>query len=119
MGWILFLDDERHPVDYVTEEEAKTVVWCSTLEQAGYAVLVHGMPDFMYLDHDLGLPVSWRDKGLSNDPGLFDTSMDFLKDLVHDFPDTDPPGYKIISANPVGSMNIMSFMVSWAKSRKL
>lgn len=115
MGWILFLDDERHPADYVSSEEAHSIVWCKDLDQAGYATICRGVPDFMYLDHDLGAVVSLD---YSKPMRKFE-SMEYLHDLADSYPGCDIPGYKIISANPVGAKNIDSFMKSWAKSREI
>lgn len=60
-----------------------------------------GLPVFMSLDHDLGGD---------------ETSMQFLHWLANKYYNEGPPEYQIHSANPVGRMNIGSFLRSWKKS---
>lgn len=61
------------------------------------------MPSFISFDHDLGGD---------------DTTMVFLRRLTNEIWDgtSPPPDYYIHSANPVGSINIHSFMDSWRRS---
>ena len=98
MKYKLFIDDERNP-----PEDGWVV--CRSTEEAITLIKSQGIPDFMSLDHDLGGD---------------DTTMVFLKRFVSEIWDgkTDPPGYKVHSANPVGAKNIISFMESWIKSQK-
>lgn len=102
--WFLFLDDLRSPEDAGFKDSAahRFVVAKSTME-AVLLVRENGMPKAMSLDHDLG--------------GA-DTTMVFLRWLANDFWDgAGPlPEYHIHSANPVGRMNIASFMSSWQRS---
>jgi len=94
----LFIDDIRMPpppfADWVVVRSS---------EQALAYIQKHGMPVFISFDHDLGGD---------------DTTMVFLRrlvDTVWNGTDT-PPDYIVHSANPVGSLNIISFMDSWKKS---
>lgn len=91
----LFIDDERNPPsnDYV--------VLRSSQEAIDY-IKTNGWPTFISFDHDLGGD---------------DTTMVFLYRLVNEVWDgkTNPPDYQVHSANPVGSLNIQSFMQSWKK----
>jgi hypothetical protein len=59
-----------------------------------------GMPDFMYLDHDLG----------GND-----TVLHFLKDLYLMYGYKMPPNYVVHSENPIGTQNIISYLESWRR----
>lgn len=90
----LFLDDLRDaPPDFTV---ARSTVEALQLVQNQW-------PTFMSLDHDLGGD---------------DTTMVFLRRLVNEIWDgTQPiPEYVVHSANPVGRLNIISFMESWKKS---
>lgn len=90
----LFLDDLRDaPPDFTV---ARSTVEALQLVQTQW-------PVFMSLDHDLGGD---------------DTTMVFLRRLVNEIWDgTQPiPEYVVHSANPVGRLNIISFMESWKKS---
>ena len=92
----MFIDDVRDP------PSNHWVVVRSSAEALEY-VKNHGMPEFISFDHDLGGE---------------DTTMIFLRKLVNEFWDgtSNPPDYQVHSANPVGSLNIRSFMESWKKS---
>ena len=89
----LFLDDIRDaPPDYTV---ARSTDEAMVLVQAQW-------PVFMSLDHDLGGE---------------DTTMVFLKRLVNEVWDGQPiPDFIVHSANPIGKLNIISFMESWKRS---
>lgn len=92
----LFIDDERN-----LNNLTGYVVLRSSSEAIDY-IRQNGWPSFMSLDHDLGGD---------------DTVMVFLHRLVNEVWNGEPvPGYIVHSANPVGKMNIISFMESWSKS---
>ncbi len=103
-GWCLFLDDLRNPGD-VYEDMTGWVVARSSLE-AMDLVRDRGIPGLISLDHDLGGD---------------DTAMHFLKWLAYEhWTEEEPvPGYAVHSANPVGALNLDSFMDSWKRSTKL
>lgn len=92
----LFIDDVREPPD-------GTWTVARSSDEALKLVEDKGMPKIISFDHDLGGD---------------DTSMAFLKKLVDTIWDgkEKPPEYKVHSANPIGSLNIVSFMESWRKS---
>lgn len=95
MGYKLFIDDERNPPDN------GWIVARSTIEALNY-IQNNGWPEFISFDHDLGGD---------------DTTMVFLRKLVDSWNGNEsPPAYKVHSANPVGTKNIISFMESWKKS---
>jgi hypothetical protein len=91
----LFIDDERIPPsdDYVVVRSS---------QEAIEHIKTYGWPTFISFDHDLGGD---------------DTTMVFLKRLMNEIWDgkTNPPDYQIHSANPIGKLNIQSFMESWKK----
>jgi hypothetical protein len=95
--WNLFLDDLRDP------PPGREWVVCRSTEEALAAVAERGMPVFASLDHDLGGD---------------DTTMVFLRRLAAEHWDgrSPPPESTVHSANPVGKMNIISFMDSWRRS---
>lgn len=100
MSWKLYLDDERTP-----NEPGWTVIRSSIM--AVVTIMQRKrLPDEMSLDHDLGGE---------------DNTMRFLKELyaIWEQWGSDPdliPKYRVHSANPVGSRNIISFMESWKRS---
>lgn len=94
MGWVLFLDDERYPVnsDWVIARNVGDAFWY---------IQNKGMPDHMSLDHDLGF-------------GCF-TGMDFVKALCWDIQDRKfdlPDGFtwEVHSQNPVGAENMKKYL---------
>jgi hypothetical protein len=91
----LFIDDERIP------PSDDLIVVRSSQEAIDY-IKTNGWPTFISFDHDLGGD---------------DTTMVFLKRLMNEIWDgkTNPPDYHIHSANPIGKLNIQSFMESWKK----
>lgn len=103
MSYWLFLDDVRdlgtYPCKYEALDHSKVKI-----ARFSYAALEivkeFGLPSFMALDHDLGGS---------------DTTMVFLYGLseMFLFSETAPPDFAVHSANPVGSLNIQSFMASW------
>jgi len=100
MTWKLFLDDVRNPT-----EEGYIVARSSIMGVVEIANRKE-LPDFMSLDHDLGEA---------------DTTMKFLKELyqIWEIRGADPkeiPDYVVHSANPLGTLNIISYMESWKKS---
>ena len=92
----LFIDDLRDPPsnDYaVVRSTIEAIEW----------VRQNGMPSFISFDHDLGGE---------------DTSMIFLRRLFNELWNEGDaiPDYRVHSANPVGSKNIIAFMESWKRS---
>lgn len=92
----LFLDDIRDPPD-------NTFVVARSSEHAITLIKMVGYPVFMSLDHDLSGE---------------DTTMVFLKWLSDHYYDADIK-YVVHSSNPCGVKNIVSFMESWKKSKRL
>jgi len=92
----MFIDDVRNP------PPGDWVVVRSSDEALAY-VQANGMPAFISFDHDLGGD---------------DTAIVFLRKLVDHVwnGDDSPPAYEVHSANPVGRLNIQSFMDSWKRS---
>lgn len=93
----LFIDDLRVP-------PSEDFIVARTSIEAIEAVKHHGWPTFISFDHDLGGE---------------DTAMVFLRMLVNLRQGQPIPDYIIHSANPVGSLNILSFMESWKRSTTL
>lgn len=92
--WKLYLDDERTcPYD-------DYIVARSTAE-AIELVQLNGVPEAVSFDHDLGGD---------------DTSLIFLKWWTNEHFDSPPQNWKVHSANPVGKLNIESFINSWIKA---
>lgn len=91
----MYIDDVRTP-------DNSWVVVRSSNEALEY-IKNNGMPEFISFDHDLGGD---------------DTTMVFLRKLVNSVWNGNdaPPNYYVHSANPVGKLNIISFMDSWKKS---
>lgn len=91
----LFVDDLRDPPD-----QSWTVA-----RSTGDALKLcrETWPTELSLDHDLGGE---------------DRVMDFLKEFYEMSGARSIPAWKVHSANPVGRLNIESFMTSWERSRK-
>lgn len=92
----LYLDDIREPPENQNYKVARST-------QEAIELVKNEWPTFMSLDHDLGEE---------------DTTMKFLNRIVNEVWDiTKPvPDYVVHSANPVGKLNIISFMESWKRS---
>jgi hypothetical protein len=98
MSWKLWLDDQSFEVK---EREAPAgFLPATSIAEAKSFINVLGLPEFMDLDHDLGKN---------------ETTMDFLKWLVEKYPDGPVPEYDVHSANPIGKLNIHSFLKSWKR----
>ena len=111
MVWKLWLDDVRNPEVFLTsfyeqDFRVEKYVWAMTVDQAIYYTKLHGAPNFMALDHDLGY-----------DPSLMRTrtAMEYLHWLVNRYPDSCPK-YRCHSSNPEAAKNMVAFMESWKKS---
>jgi hypothetical protein len=123
MGYILWIDDERNPAEHrygayirgYSERYNLFVVWVKTSQQAIDHVLVHGLPDLMSLDHDLGLL----------DNGVEDTTMHFLNFLGYDWFDrlgnleVKFPEWRVHSDNVCGGKNMDAFLNSLKRSQGL
>lgn len=109
MNWKLWLDDLRDPsVEAPTEPG---FIWCRDFQQARYYTILWGPPDFMALDHDLGVPVYHHVTGSTTT----EDSMRYLRWLESQYPNSCPK-YRVHSMNPIGQTRIESFMESWEAS---
>ena len=99
MAWKLWLDDQSFDIE--ERKAPKGYMPATSISEAKRFVNVLGLPEFMDLDHDLG-----KDE----------TAMDFLKWLQTEYPDGPIPEYNVHSENPIGKLNILSFIKSWKKS---
>lgn len=125
MGWILFLDDMRHPAEVIPGDKLSAyhgaghvVIWAKDADMAIWATEEwNELPEFIWFDHDLGAHLV---------PGGFKfmniTAMDYLHWLEREtsyIQHYDPPEFMVHSGNPVGQGSILSFMESWEKSRRI
>lgn len=110
MIYDLFLDDIRLP-NYLIDSRAMIVA--RTFDQAVELVKTLGVPDRLFLDHDLG----------RNEK----TGMDFVKWLAdyimeHDLELPSNFQFNVHSANPVGKSNMLfylrSFVDYWTKEKR-
>lgn len=99
----LFIDDLRN-ISYLGNVETENWKIARSSFEAKKVVLQFGIPDFISFDHDLG----------END-----TSMVFLKWWTGQYPETPFPKFHIHSSNPVGKMNIESFILSFNRSLEM
>ena len=97
MTYKLFIDDERNSPD-------NSWVVVRSSNQAIDYIKNNGWPEFISFDHDLGGD---------------DTTIVFLKKLINIWDNNKIPEYRVHSANPVGTKNIISFIESWKKSLHL
>lgn len=122
MKWNLWIDDVRDPHYFLKERadgelpenkfrfylnlgmKADDFVWCLNCDEAIAKVKELGVPTFMALDHDLGL------RG---------NTMEFLKWLANEYPESPPLHWFSHSGNKSGALNMDSFMTSWILSLSL
>ena len=104
MRYGLWIDDRRNPDQHNRPPHDAVLLWARDVEQAKFYVRRHGMPETMYLDHDLGLD--------SN--GAVVTVMEFLRWLA-DLGLEPVFNYRVISQNPDGAKSIVSFLESWRR----
>lgn len=96
----MFLDDIRDVDNYYPNEE---FVVCRSYQEAVDYVTNNGIPSFVSFDHDLGDIDSTDEK----------TGYTFAKFLINYIIDNNIMfefGYNVHSANPVGAMNIVSYL---------
>jgi hypothetical protein len=104
--YIYWIDDERDPKDYLTDEEYGDTLWFKNYDSFKFTLSDLGLPRLIYFDHDLGYGK---------------TGYDCAKLLVeycmeHD---CDLPEYYCQSNNPAGKANIISYLDSYKKSRRI
>ena len=118
MTYKLFLDDLRNPRDvYPTTSNSEWVI-ARNFSEFVKTIESKGLPFLISFDHDLshehylpGPPSCYKEK----------TGMDCAKWLVEYCMDKnlDLPKCNIHSANPVGAENIVSYLRSYEKSKKI
>lgn len=105
----MFLDDLRDVDKYYPNEEF--VVVRSYKEAVDY-VKKHGLPGFVSFDHDLGFESTSNTESTSvtdqEENGY--TFAKFLVEYMLDQKIVTPFEYNVHSANPVGALNIMSYL---------
>lgn len=117
MGWKLFLDDERYPVDggWIIARSYDDAVWC---------VESYGFPDYVSFDHDLGgmddcdpftermiIPERGERDGYDFAKWLCQYAMDrdiYMRDFF---------GFVVHSQNPVGAENIRAYIRGFMESQ--
>ena len=118
MKWYLWLDDLRNP--HSSEKRflhplTNSFIWARDIEQAIYFVKTLGIPEYMALDHDLGInEIETREK---NSIVYKETGMQFLKWLEENMVGP-PPKWCVHSDNPEGKKNMESFLKSWEKAAR-
>ena len=103
---IYWVDDLRNPKDFLTDrKKGDTVVWLKDYEEFVKQVINFGIPDVLYLDHDLGDGKNGKD------------CANFIVDYCLD--KGEPlPEYHSQSQNPVGRENIIKLFESYNKFYK-
>lgn len=94
MSKYLYIDDVRTPqlkCWNIVRSSKEAIEWVDN----------NGIPDLISFDHDLSGE---------------DTTIVFLKMLYEKYPEGYTFKYHIHSANPVGKLNIRSFINSWKKA---
>lgn len=99
MGYTLFLDDERMPVD-------EAAIICRNIDEFRKTIKERGIPSHIDFDHDLGNE-DWRTTGFFCAKWLIDYMS--LNDIKI------PSGftYSVHSQNPIGKERLIQFM-DWA-----
>ena len=107
MATLLWLDDERDPLDPRWHAyfpiETPTIVWVKSLEEFTQWVTSHALPGAICFDHDLG-----------DGPSGLDAAK-WLTEycLQHQLP---LPRWNIQSANPIGKRNIAALLNSYQRA---
>jgi hypothetical protein len=105
--WKLYLDDERDPEKGRNTPEGFVRAYSSI--EAINLVKELGPPEFMSLDFDLG-PYGF----------MTDDSLIFLKWLNQFLPKgSSPPNYFFHTKNPIGKLQMESYLESWKRSLNL
>lgn len=123
----LFLDDERFPKN-VTWLELPLVQWIIIRGHSEFIQIIKrdGMPRRISFDHDLG-PNAYKEVINSGFNFNYDnlkgekTGLDCVKWLVEYCMNTNEefPEYYVHTMNPVGKLNIESYIESYKKSKTL
>lgn len=115
MGYNLFLDDERAPINafnYTNDpiyHKWEWIVVKSYNEFVSY-IETHGLPSFISYDHDLGDILDENEKtGFHCSKWIVDYCIENSLDV---------PPYVIHSANGVGARNIESVFHTYRKAKK-
>ena len=118
----LFLDDERMPGDVTWILIGGVGSWGAdwhivrSLDQAISWVKIHGFPDVISFDHDLGMD---HYSGNYNDGK---TGYDFAKWLIEYDMDTNtmPKDFKftVHSMNPIGGANIQNLLNNYIRQKE-
>jgi hypothetical protein len=101
--WLLWLDDQANDIDTPNRHPPQGYTAATSSHDAIALVLAKGTPEFMDLDHDLGM---------LND-GTVDDALRFLTWLQEHAP--EPIRYRVHSQNPIGAQRIHAFMKSWRR----
>lgn len=96
----MFIDDLRDVEKYYPNEEFVTV---RTYQEAVQYVQEHGLPSFVSFDHDFG-------DAVNEDEETGYTFAKYLIEYMNDNQITVPFEYQVHSSNPVGAMNITSYL---------
>lgn len=114
MGWCLWLDDQAGKPDMPGRQppnDGRDWKIAQSSKQAIKLVALHGLPDFMDLDHDLGQP---------SDRSSLDDTMFFLHWLNWKFPDSIKTlTWNCHSRNPDMNKKMDSFLDSWKRGLDL
>ena len=103
---IYWVDDLRDPKDFLLDrKKGDTVFWLKDYESFVRRVIDYGVPDVIWLDHDLGKDKSGKDCASF----LVDYCLDHALKL---------PDYHSQSQNPVGKENIVKLFESYNKFYK-
>lgn len=114
---ILWLDDKRDPTTFCTR--MGDITWAKSYKDFTTHIIRYGVPDYISFDHDLGKAteealrwMGYSKKEARQRKGEELTGYDCAKWLVKYCDDNklDLPEYDIHSSNPVGKVNIKSYI---------
>lgn len=113
MKILLWLDDWRDPKDFVTgyapeylnDPDNHKIIWIKDYDEFIHYISIHGLPNLIGFDHDLGLGLSGYDAA----KWLIQYCMDLNKDL---------PAFFSQSANPVGRKDILTLLINYRQFRQ-
>ena len=107
MTWRLFLDDQWDDPEMPFRHPPEGFIPAKTVAQAEMLIIIHGMPEFIDFDHDLG---DGHDA-----PELIHWMVNEGNDFNDGYNEYIIPEYNVHSANPCGRDSIISLMETWKK----
>lgn len=106
LNYTYWIDDQRNPKDFLPEDEYKSALWIRNYDSFKMVLEDMGVPKKIYFDHDLGYGKSGYD--------CAKLLVEFCEEHNCALPEYDSQ-----SNNPPGKENILKYLDSYVKSKKI